>query len=218
MASALGRWASRMAGRLWWAPVVVVGLAVDRGSRARWLLTPTIVVLTACASSAAKLVIRRPRPGVASRAAPPGRLGAAGFPSTHTACAFAIAGWLRSSRQSRALHLVAVAIGYLRIRRRAHHLGDVVAGAALGYGIARKLDATWSDLLAARAGASAAGARSLGGTGSRPSPTPPPRHRPRRRIAARVVRDAPPRASVRVRGDERMRPRQESGVAAREAR
>jgi membrane-associated phospholipid phosphatase len=129
-----------MVGRLWWLPVVLVGTVVDRGSRLRWLFTPAIVLLTACASTAAKLVIRRPRPDSAVRIAPLGRPGAAAFPSTHTACAFAIAGWLRGSGRHRWLDAAAIAIGYLRVRRRAHHVGDVVAGAALGYGIARRAD------------------------------------------------------------------------------
>ncbi len=141
----------RMAARVWWAPVVVVGALADRGSRARWLLTPGIVVLAASASTACKLVIRRPRPGVSMRIAPLGRLSAAGFPSTHTACAFAIAGWHRGSRQRRWLHLVAIGIGYLRVRRRAHYYGDVVAGGILGYGIAWQAEGVWSRIAGSRA-------------------------------------------------------------------
>lgn len=151
--TATGRraWALRMAGRLWWSPVVVVGVLADRGSRARWLLTPGIVVLAASASTVGKLVIRRPRPDASMRIVPLGRLSAAGFPSTHTACAFAIAGWQQGSRQRRWLHLVAIAIGYLRVRRRAHSVGDVVAGAILGYGIGWQIDGAWSRLLTPRA-------------------------------------------------------------------
>lgn len=132
-----------MAIRLWWAPVVVVGLLVDRGSRTRWLLTPGVVALAASASTVCKFVIRRPRPRASARFAPPGRLCAAGFPSTHTACAFAIAGWQRGSRQRRWLHLIAIGIGYSRVRRRAHYFSDVVAGAILGYGIAWRIDSVW---------------------------------------------------------------------------
>jgi len=142
--------ALRTATRGWWAPVVVAGVLVDRGSRARWLFTPGIVVLAASASTAAKLVIRRPRPGIPMRVAPFGRLGAAGFPSTHTACAFAIAGWQRGSRQRRLLHVVATGIGYLRVRRRAHRWGDVVAGAMLGYGLAWRIDSGLARFLSPR--------------------------------------------------------------------
>lgn len=143
-----GRRALRMAARLWWWPVVAVGALVDRGSRARWLMTPGIVIVAAFASTVGKLLVRRPRPGASVRVAPVGRLGAAGFPSTHATCAFAIAGWQRRSRGRWWLHLVAAAIGYSRVRSGAHHYVDVVAGAALGYGISLQCDAVWSGPLA----------------------------------------------------------------------
>jgi hypothetical protein len=130
-------------GRVWWLPLVPLGLLTDRGSRRRWLLTPGIVVMTASASSIAKLAIRRPRPGSSYRLVPLGRLKAAGFPSTHSACAFAIAGWLRASGHSRGLHAVAVWIACWRVRRRAHTVPDVVAGAVLGYGVVWRLERTW---------------------------------------------------------------------------
>jgi membrane-associated phospholipid phosphatase len=102
----------------------------------RWFLTPAVVVLAALSSWIAKLAIRRPRPGSAYHLAPWGRLGAAGFPSTHSACAFAAAAWLRPSRPGRWLHVLALLIGYSRVRCRAHHPTDVAAGAILGYGVA----------------------------------------------------------------------------------
>lgn len=128
---------------MWWLPLVPIGFVTDRSSRWRWLLMPGVVILTALTSSLGKLVIRRPRPGSASRVVPWGRLGAAGFPSTHSACAFAIASWLRASRHGRWLHAVAVVIGYSRVRCRAHHSTDVMAGAILGYGLASWLDKVW---------------------------------------------------------------------------
>lgn len=195
----------RMAGRLWWTPLVVVGLAVDRGSRLRWLLTPGIVAVTACAAAVAKLVIRRPRPGSTARIAPLGRLGAAGFPSTHAACAFAIAGWLRGSRGGRWLHMIAVAIGYLRVRRRAHHWGDVVAGAALGYGIARRVDDALPGLPASHV-SRPAGSTTVSPAPDRPAPrsgrSAPPRSGspPRRRRPAPPGHGAASRPSVMARG------------------
>lgn len=106
----------------------------------RWFLTPGVVVLAALASWIGKLAIRRPRPGSSYRVAPWGRLDAAGFPSTHATCAFAAAAWLRASPQGSWLHLLAVLIGYSRVRCRAHHPADVAAGAILGYGIAWQVD------------------------------------------------------------------------------
>jgi hypothetical protein len=142
---------TRTAGRLWWLPLVPFGFLADRSSRWRWLLMPGIVILTALTSSVAKLVIRRPRPDSARHLAPRGRLAAAGFPSTHSACAFAIAGWLRTSRHGPGLHTTALLIGYSRVHRRAHHVTDVVAGAILGYGVAWQVERTWSRLTSSRA-------------------------------------------------------------------
>lgn len=132
-----------MSARLWWAPVVLVGLLSEHELRLRWLATPGIAVLAASVSTAGKLVIRRPRPGAPMRVVPPGRLGAAGFPSTHATCAFAIAGWQRRSRHRRWLHLVALGIGCQRVHRRAHHPRDVMAGAILGYGVAWRVEGAW---------------------------------------------------------------------------
>jgi membrane-associated phospholipid phosphatase len=132
--------ARRAAARLWWLPLAPLGFLTDRGSRRRWLLMPVVVILTALTSSLGKLAVRRPRPGSGYRVVPWGRLGAAGFPSTHSSCAFAIAGWLRGSRHGRALHIVAVLIGYSRVRCRAHHPADVIAGAMLGYGVSLQVE------------------------------------------------------------------------------
>jgi len=197
----------RMATRMWWAPVVVVGALFDRGSRVRWLLTPGVVVLAASASTVGKLLIRRPRPGASMRIAPLGRLGVAGFPSTHAACAFAIAGWHRDSQRRRWLHLVAIAIGYLRVRRRAHYYGDVVAGAFLGYGIAWQVESVWSRFVTPRAarivgsasnpdGVRAFVPRPVGASASR-NHSPPRR---RDRVAVRVGHEVSLRPSGRGNG------------------
>ena len=140
----------RVAARMWWVPVVPIGFFTDRGFRPRWLLMPGVVIFTAITSSIGKLAIRRPRPGSAYRVTPWGHLSAAGFPSTHSACAFAIAGWLRASRYGRWLHAVAVLIGYLRVRCRAHHSTDVMAGAILGYSVALQVERAWSRVVAPR--------------------------------------------------------------------
>jgi len=130
--------------RLWWLPIVAAGSLTDRGSRVRWLCAPAVVGLTAFASNAGKLTIRRPRPSAGYGAPPVGRLGlASSFPSTHAACAFAIAGWMSRSRQRNWLHLLAATVGYARVRRRAHYLSDVLAGGILGYAIGRCADWVW---------------------------------------------------------------------------
>jgi hypothetical protein len=129
--------------RFWWLPVVAAGLLKDRGSRGRWLCVPVLVAVAAAISTVGKVTTRRPRPRRRPSNAPPpiGRLGvASSFPSTHAACAFAIAAWMRPARPSGWLHLMAMMIGYTRVRGRAHYFGDVVAGSTLGYALGRSAD------------------------------------------------------------------------------
>lgn len=132
--------------RLWWIPLAVVGVLKDRGSRVRWMCVPGLVFLTATISSTCKLTVRRPRPTeYGSR--PVGRLGlASSFPSTHTACAFAIASWISRPRVRSWSYLLATGIGYARVHRRAHHLGDVLAGSVVGYAVGRCADWVWATL------------------------------------------------------------------------
>jgi membrane-associated phospholipid phosphatase len=149
MAVRTGRSGMDATSPLWWLPLTAAGVLIDRGSRARWLCAPGLLALAASVSTTGKLATRRPRPGRGlGRGSPPiGRLGmASSFPSTHAACAFAIAGWMRRSRHRSWLHLLAAAVGYMRVRRRAHHLGDVLAGGALGYAIGGGADWSWSSL------------------------------------------------------------------------
>lgn len=142
-----------MASRLWWLPITATGLLRDRGSRMRWLCVPGLVALTTVVSTTGKLTIRRPRPCVGAGSRPIGRLGmASSFPSTHAACAFAIASWMSSSRQRNLLHLLAATVGYARVRRRAHYLSDVLAGASLGYAVGRCADWIWEILVGAGRG------------------------------------------------------------------
>jgi membrane-associated phospholipid phosphatase len=136
--------------RLWWLPLTAVGLLKDRGSRLRWLCVPGLVAVTAFVSTTAKLTIRRPRPHLGHGSPPTGRLGlASSFPSTHAACAFAIAGWMCRSRQRNSLHLLAATVGLVRVRRRVHYLSDVLAGGTLGYAIGRFADWACTELLEA---------------------------------------------------------------------
>jgi membrane-associated phospholipid phosphatase len=139
-----------IASRFWWLPLVVAGLLRDRGWRIRWLCVPVLVALTALISTAGKLTIRRPRPRLDHSSRPIGRLGlASSFPSTHTACAFAMAGWMRRSPRCNWLHLLAATVGYVRVYRRAHHPGDVLAGGTMGYAIGWCADWIWTMLMAA---------------------------------------------------------------------
>lgn len=145
--------------RLWWIPLIVAGLLGDRGARVRWLFLPGLVGVTAALSTAGKLTVRRPRPRTRHGSPQAGRMGvASSFPSTHTACAFAIAGWVSRSRPRNLPYLLAAGVGCARVHRRAHHLSDVVAGSVVGYAISWCADRAWRALRGAARGC-AAGAR-----------------------------------------------------------
>jgi hypothetical protein len=129
-------------------PLTVAGLLKDRGSRVRWLCVPGLVGLTAVISTSGKLAIRRPRPSQGHGSSRVGRLGlASSFPSTHAACAFAIATWMRPSPSRNWLYCLAAMLGYTRVRRRAHYRSDVLAGGILGYAIGRYADWAWEFLV-----------------------------------------------------------------------
>jgi hypothetical protein len=146
-----------MMSRLWWLPLTAAGLLGDRGSRVRWLCVPGLVGLTAFISMMGKLMVRRPRPNGGHDPSPIGRLGlASGFPSTHAACAFAIARWMSRSRQRNSLHLLAAGVGYSRLHKRVHYLGDVLAGGVAGYAVGSCADWVWGIV------EGAIGARSVG--------------------------------------------------------
>jgi membrane-associated phospholipid phosphatase len=139
-----------VASRLWWLPLTVTGLLGDRGSRGRWLCVPGLVALTTLISTTGKLTTRRPRPRLGYGSPPIGRLGLeSSFPSTHAACAFAIAAWMRRSSRRNWLHLLAAAVGYARVHRRVHYLSDVLAGGTLGYAIGGCADWAWTVLMGA---------------------------------------------------------------------
>lgn len=191
---------------MWWLPLVPLGFLTDRNSRWRWLGMPGVVILTALTSSVGKLMIRRPRPGSVYRVVPWGRLGAAGFPSTHSACAFAIAGWLRASRHGRSLHALAVLIGCSRVRCRAHHSTDVAAGAVLGYGIAWQLGRVWARLRARSARPGTGRAVVSGGEVPHArSSHRQPRHRGEERGRSRLSDRLPEDRRLRPESDRRSR-------------
>jgi len=145
--------------RLWWIPLTVTGLLGDRGARIRWLFVPGVVGVTAALSTTGKLVVRRPRPHTQHGSPQAGRTGmASSFPSTHTACAFAIASWVSRSRPRDLPYLLAAGVGYARVHSRAHHLSDVVAGSVVGYAVSWCADRAWRILGGAARGC-VAGAR-----------------------------------------------------------
>jgi undecaprenyl-diphosphatase len=133
------------AGRLGilWILVALVLCAAYR----RWgvfALTVIAVALADWSATALKALIDRPRPPL--RYAEPKTLVPmphdASFPSGHAATSFACAGTLApfvSRRGQIVLYVLAAGIAYSRVYVGVHYPLDVVAGAAIGYGVARAL-------------------------------------------------------------------------------
>src|SRR5262245_10068241 len=106
------------ASQLWWLPLTAVGVLIDRNARARWLCVPGLVGLTTVVSTTGKATVRRPRPSTERGSPDIGRMGLrSSFPSTHTACAFAIASWVSHTRKWP--YLLATGVAYARVRKRA---------------------------------------------------------------------------------------------------
>ena len=113
-----------------------------RGRRAAVSGLAAVAVTSATANLGLKLFSRRPRPerelhGVlVTRGVPMPT--STSFPSGHTAAAVAFADGVRHEWPGAGPLLYAVAglVGYSRVHTGVHYPGDVLAGAALGFGVA----------------------------------------------------------------------------------
>jgi membrane-associated phospholipid phosphatase len=121
-------------GRLWLA-CCAAGAVVDGRSRGAWLEAGAAVAASEIASQSIKRVLRRPRPefeGLPPLAATPSLYS---FPSAHTAAAVAAARTF--PRAPRTVWAAAVTMAISRPYLGVHYPSDVIAGAMLGYAIAR---------------------------------------------------------------------------------
>lgn len=128
-------------GRLWLALGAAGALVPGRTRRAAVRGVASLAVTSAVANLALKPVFRRRRPDLARTPLPRQLLRApatTSFPSGHaaSAAAFAAGAALEQPRAAAAVVPLAAAVGYSRVHVGVHHVGDVVAGAALGVGIA----------------------------------------------------------------------------------
>ncbi|MHB1456521.1 MAG: phosphatase PAP2 family protein [Armatimonadota bacterium] len=89
------------------------------------------LVVTALATDMLKHIVREKRPNGESRMS---------FPSGHTSIAFAAATVLSDykPRYTIPAYGIAILIGWSRVELKAHHWYDVLAGAVLGYSIAKR--------------------------------------------------------------------------------
>lgn len=128
-------------GRLWFAVAAVLGARKGRGRRAAVRAVGSLAVSSLLTNVVAKVLFRRLRPDLAEH---PVRRRlrreplSSSFPSGHSASAgaFATAVAMESPLLGAAVAPVAAAVAYSRVHVGVHYPGDVVAGAAIGSGIA----------------------------------------------------------------------------------
>ncbi|WP_372497633.1 phosphatase PAP2 family protein [Tomitella gaofuii] len=117
---------------LGWTAVSVVGAAVDRPRRGRWLTVGVGAVGAHAASIAVKRVVRRPRPQdpmVRVGVSTPSRLS---FPSSHATSSTAAALLIGRASGVPVAAAVVPAMALSRLLLGVHYPSDVVAGSAIG--------------------------------------------------------------------------------------
>lgn len=128
-------------GRLWFAVAAVLGARKGKGRRAAVRAVGSLTVSSALTNIVAKQLFDRGRPDYGGLS-PLRRLRRApitsSFPSGHSASAgaFATAVAMESLPRGAAVAPLAAAVAYSRVHVGVHYPADVVAGAALGAGVA----------------------------------------------------------------------------------
>lgn len=129
-------------GRLWFACAAVLAIkGGSAGERLAYQGMRAIVVSWLASHIILKPLVKRQRPADEDDSDGRADEDSSSFPSSHTAsgAAFATALALEDRRAGAAAALLACVVAYSRVTTGAHHLGDVVGGAALGTGIAAAL-------------------------------------------------------------------------------
>jgi decaprenylphosphoryl-5-phosphoribose phosphatase len=121
-----------------WLAIGAAGWALDRRRAPRWRRATATVAGAYALNSALKLIVHRRRPelpGLAPLTAVPTRLS---MPSAHATTSFAAAGvYARMGLPAPALYALALSLSLSRLYLGVHYPSDVLAGAALGAGVAR---------------------------------------------------------------------------------
>ena len=117
---------------LFWLGAGLLGAALDKPARPRWIRATAVVGCAYLTSSSIKWSIGRPRPVVEDlphlMATPTGL----SFPSSHATSSFAAARAFGRLLPAPLLYPAAAAMGVSRLYLGVHYPSDVAAGAALG--------------------------------------------------------------------------------------
>ena len=121
-----------------WIALGLAGAVLDAGERrARWRRAAAAVAATYATNTALKLVVRRPRPQLPGLPALTGTPTQLSFPSAHAATSFAGARlYSRLGLPAAPLYALAGMLALSRLYLGVHYPSDVLAGAALGTGVA----------------------------------------------------------------------------------
>lgn len=126
-----------------WLAAGLVGAAVDRGRRDRWLRATATVAGAHAASMVVKRVVRRPRPNLPGLEPIVRTAGRHSFPSSHSVSAAAAAVAFRGLLPGAVVVPAAAATCFSRLVVGVHYPTDVVGGAVMGIAAAR-LGNAWS--------------------------------------------------------------------------
>ncbi|HUA11475.1 MAG TPA: phosphatase PAP2 family protein [Solirubrobacteraceae bacterium] len=120
-----------------WLAIGGVGTALDARRRRCWRKGLTTVGVTYALNTAVKLAVRRPRPALDGLPPLVGTPTGLGFPSAHTATAFAAARcYTRCGLAPEPLYALALALALSRLYLGVHYPSDLLAGALLGAAVA----------------------------------------------------------------------------------
>jgi membrane-associated phospholipid phosphatase len=130
-------WSSAGEHGLIWHSMALAGAVVDGGRRPAYLGTVRAVLAAYAANTLLKYAARRARPVLEELPALAPTISGHSYPSAHSAMSFAAARTLSQALPAGPLYVAAAAMALSRPYLGVHYPTDVLAGAALGHGVAR---------------------------------------------------------------------------------